>query len=313
MENDRRSPIVDARGKVHVHIERQTRGYKREDPATKHEKALPPKVFRHRLRMAKLPRELARAHLLCGALFYGMRSCEFLGVGNRERKTRPIRVRDIVFRRGERIISHESPELLLSDDVSIDFGEQKSELKDETITQDATSDPELNPVTHWAFTVRRLRSYPGFKDTWEVFTFYDGQNFTKISATEMLADIRAAVAFIGKDVLGFGPEDVGNHSVRASLAMMMYLAKEPVYTIMLVGRWSSDAFLSYIEKQIKEFTRGVSSRMLERDVFYNVPLASDSAESNSANRHGRSHHRRALLKNIYGRQGSLRHQLQPRY
>ena len=41
----------------------------------------------------------------------------------------------------------------------------------------------------------------------------------------------------------------------------MYLAKEPVYTIMLVGRWSSDAFLAYIEKQIKEFTKGVSSRM----------------------------------------------------
>ena len=43
--------------------------------------------------------------------------------------------------------------------------------------------------------------------------------------------------------------------------MVMYLTKEPVYTIVLVG-WSSDTFLTYIEKQIKEFTKGVSSRML---------------------------------------------------
>ena len=54
--------------------------------------------------------------------------------------------------------------------------------------------------------------------------------------------------------------------------MMMYLAKEPVYTIMLIARWSSDAFLAYIEKQIKDFTKGVSSRMLKNETFFNVTL-----------------------------------------
>ena len=89
--------------------------------------------------------------------------------------------------------------------------------------------------------------------------------------------------------------------------MMMYLAKEPTYTIMLIGRWSSDAFLAYIEKQIKEFTKGVSTRMLENDHFFNTPLAKDT-EGNK----GKSHHRQANL-NIFGRQAgsSLRHQLCP--
>ena len=53
---------------------------------------------------------------------------------------------------------------------------------------------------------------------------------------------------IGVDVLGFISDEIGTHSDRASLAMMMYLAKEQIYTIMLVGRWNSDAFLAYIEK-----------------------------------------------------------------
>ena len=86
---------------------------------------------------------------------------------------------------------------------------------------------------------------------------------------------------LGVDTLGFTSNDVGTHSVRASLAMMMYLAREQIYTIMLVGRWSSDAFLAYIEKQVKEFTTGVSSRMLQSDTFFNIPLASTTSDIQS--------------------------------
>ena len=68
---------------------------------------------------------------------------------------------------------------------------------------------------------------------------------------------------IGVDVLGFISDEIGTHSGRASLAMMMYLAKEQIYTIMLVGRWNSDAFLAYIEKQVRETTKGVSARMTQ--------------------------------------------------
>ena len=91
--------------------------------------------------------------------------------------------------------------------------------------------------------------------------------------------------------------------------MMMYLAKEPIYTIMLIGRWSSDAFLAYIKKQIKEFIKGVSTRMLENDHFFNTPLTTDAQVEGNR---GRSHHRQANL-NIFGEQAgsSLRHQLRP--
>ncbi|KAL7473985.1 hypothetical protein ACHAWX_000001 [Stephanocyclus meneghinianus] len=88
--------------------------------------------------------------------------------------------------------------------------------------------------------------------------------------------------------------------------MLMYLAKEPVYTIMLIGRWSSDAFLAYIEKQVKEFTKGVSSRMLQYNTFYNIPLARDERADKSKS-HSQSSQWQANL-NIFGRQaGSLRH------
>ena len=239
-----------------------------------------------------------------------MRSCEYTFVGNGERKTRAIRAKDVVFCIGNRVIPHKSPHLHRASTVSINFGDQKSEIKDKTVSQDANNKVGLNPVTIWAKTIQRLRNYPDYSADWEVFTYYDGANFTKIKTTEILADLRATVDSIGPDTLGSTSKEFGTHSIRASLAMMMYLAKEPIYTIMPIGRWSSDAFLAYIEKQVKDFTKGVRTRMLENNTFYNTPLARDALSSGNQ---GRSHHRQANL-NIFGRQAgsSLRHQYRPR-
>ena len=125
-----------------------------------------------------------------------------------------------------------------------------------------------------------------------------------------MTDLQCSVDAVRVDVLGFSSKEVGTHSVRSFLAMMMYLTKEQVYTIMLTGRWSSDAFLAYIEKQVKEFTKGVSSRMLLKDTFFNVPLAPPPREGPPNN--NKSRHR--SNPNNFGvrRAGSLRHQLRGR-
>jgi hypothetical protein len=49
--------------------------------------------------------------------------------------------------------------------------------------------------------------------------------------------------------------------------MAMYLAGVPVSTIMLLRCWSSDAFIRYIQKQVKEFSKGVSGKMIQNDFF----------------------------------------------
>ena len=47
----------------------------------------------------------------------------------------------------------------------------------------------------------------------------------------------------------------------------------PTCNHMLAGRWSSDAFLKHIRRQVQEFTSGVSTRMIQRGSFFNVPHA----------------------------------------
>jgi hypothetical protein len=54
--------------------------------------------------------------------------------------------------------------------------------------------------------------------------------------------------------------------------MAMYLAGVPVFTIMLIGRWSSDAFLCYIRRQVLHFSAGVSKRMVDnQEALYTLP------------------------------------------
>ena len=53
--------------------------------------------------------------------------------------------------------------------------------------------------------------------------------------------------------------------------MAIYLGGVPVFAIMMIGRWSLDAFMKYIRKQIKEFTFNVSQRMLTMQHFRHTP------------------------------------------
>ena len=53
--------------------------------------------------------------------------------------------------------------------------------------------------------------------------------------------------------------------------MAMYLGECPVFMIMLIGRWSSDAFLCYIRKQVMEFSQNVAKKMLSCQNFRHIP------------------------------------------
>jgi hypothetical protein len=67
---------------------------------------------------------------------------------------------------------------------------------------------------------------------------------------------------VGSARLGFEPSKMGTHSLCSGAVMEMYLAGVPVYTIMLIGRWLSKAFLGYIRKQVEQFSRHVAKQML---------------------------------------------------
>jgi hypothetical protein len=124
----------------------------------------------------------------------------------------------------------------------------------------------------------------------------------------VITSLRAACATIGSACLGFEPDEIGTHSLRSGATMEMYLAGVPVYTIMLIGRWSSDAFLRYIRKQVEQFSKDVAQRMLTHRSFKTIPDLTTWSVSNDDPRQ-RNHRDNVETRQNIGRDISRRVQL----
>ncbi len=92
-----------------------------------------------------------------------------------------------------------------------------------------------------------------------------------VTSNHVIDALRDAVGAIGKARLRFKKEDIGTHSIRSGAAMAMYLRECPIFMIMLIGRWSSDAFLHYIQKQVMEFSQNVAKKMFSCQNFWHIP------------------------------------------
>ena len=84
------------------------------------------------------------------------------------------------------------------------------------------------------------------------------------------ATICSIIVCIGEEKLSINRDDIVTHLIRSSAAMAMYLGKCPVYVIMMIGRWSSDAFRRYIRKQMEQFSHNVLWRILCFEVHQHV-------------------------------------------
>ena len=76
---------------------------------------------------------------------------------------------------------------------------------------------------------------------------------------------------IGEGVLGIKMHEVGTHPIRLGAAIAMFLGQCLVYTIMMIGRWSNNAFLGCIRKQVVQFSHNVSTRMLHFETHSHIP------------------------------------------
>ena len=70
--------------------------------------------------------------------------------------------------------------------------------------------------------------------------------------------------------------EIGTHSLRSGAAVALFLAHTSVLKIMILGRWSSAAFLRYIRPQVMEWTAGMSTAMLTNPDFHHVDPANQT-------------------------------------
>jgi hypothetical protein len=83
----------------------------------------------------------------------------------------------------------------------------------------------------------------------------------------------------GQPTFGFSATDIGTKSLRSGAAMSLFLTDHSVHKIMILGRWSSDAFLTYIRPQVLEWTDNMSHDMIRHNSFLD---ATDSRRTPTA-------------------------------
>jgi hypothetical protein len=276
-DNDRGNPTLDEDGELARLLSRQYRAYRNTDPPVKQQKAIPVCVLKELSKMDATEVQRATAELAIGGFFFACRSCEYLKVPQAEkRRTDILRLRNICFFLDGRELPHDHRDLERADCVSITFEKQKKDEKLDTVTQLSSGDIILCPVRAWAAIVRRIRGYLGTNGDTPVSAVWRNGRLEDITSTMLVNALEGAIDAVGRDRLNIPKGDVGTHSIRSGAAMAMYLGEVPVYTIMMLGRWSSDAFLRYIRKQVEMFSHNVSRKMIIHQFHRHVPAVERS-------------------------------------
>ncbi len=271
-ENGHDDPKWDAERNIARLLRRQPRSYKKDDPKEVQQKSLPVCILH--LILSSKSTELCQAMLgeLTGAAhLWAMRSCEYAKVPKAEQKqTKQLCLWNIAFIRDGKTLNHSSASLCLADCVLIMFERQKNDRKEIPVTQWWTRDELLWPVKIWASITRRILLYKGMNKNSPVSLVKHKNLIINVTA-HMIANLcRDGVVTIGETKLGIRQSEIETRSICLGAAMAMYLSGVPIFLIMLIGRWSSTAFLKYIRKQVQEFLHGISLKMIKVQSFKHV-------------------------------------------
>jgi hypothetical protein len=256
-------PILDNDGKPGFLLQWELRAFKKGGPAKKHQEAIPMSVISAIVKQQISELDQAIIQLTGLGMFFAFQSYEYLKVSQSEQcQTLQLCLRNIHFFKDGEILPDTHPDLEFADCESITFEHQKRDDKKNTITQESLGDSVLYPVRFAAGLVRRIWSYNGADSSTHILTYINVGIVNHVTSTQVINSLQDMVGGMGETCLGISKEEIGTHSIRSGAAMAMYLGEFPVYTTMLIGWWSSNAFLCYIQKQVMEFSHDVSKKML---------------------------------------------------
>ena len=155
----------------------------------------------------------------------------------------------IHFNRSEKYIPHLDKNFHSADFVFLTFVDQKNSERMESVTQFCTGYPTLYPVRFSAAIISAIQAHKHATHDTTINSFVsEGNRLAKVTSAEVRRSLRTAAVVLGEETLSFKLNEIGTHSIWVGVAMAMHLAEVPVYTVMIIGRWSSDTFLRYIRK-----------------------------------------------------------------
>ena len=270
-ENGYRNPALDEDSQRSIFLQRQIRGYKREDPLPQGQQCLPLSFFKNIYNDESSHLHISLGQLISGALFFACRSCEYSKVNNDEnRKTKTLRLENIKFFKDYIEISNIN-NIHNADFVQITFVSQKTEIKHQSIVQHK-SFTIFCPVKIWASIKNRILSYPNTSERSKVNTFLQNDKLVEITSDSIRKHLRKHILLVDPLQHHYQINRIGTHSIRTSFAMILHSVGIAKVTVMMLGRWASDAYLRYIRHNLADFSKNISAQMVKsNELFYDIP------------------------------------------
>ena len=266
------SPIYRADNKYQLYLERMVEGFRRSDPPSVPQLAVPvsvPATAYTNLLNNTDPMLKRIGCLMLVAFFYLLRVGEYTRprfvVLNGKRvpatRTKQFVVGDVGFFKNGKVIKRSSSlaQLLDADLAVLKITNQKNGRMGQTITQHATSS-NVCPVKSLAHIVHDILSQGGTDGTL-LCSVRSADSWHDVTSQQMVAMVRHTAHSLNLRERAIDPDLIGAHSLRAGGAMALKLHGYDDTTIMKMGRWTSLTFLQYIHNQIAHLSKDISSKM----------------------------------------------------
>jgi hypothetical protein len=264
-----------------VSIERMVEGYRRLDPPTTPQLAVPVAIPNSCFRSSRLssdPLTRTAGCLIIIAFYFLLRVGEYTkprtairnGVTIRATRTVQFMVSNVGFFKDGKIISRSSPLsiLLTCDAATLKINNQKNGRMGDTIHQQAI-DGDCCPIKALAFRVHDILSSGG-SETTLLCEYWFENSFVAVESKTIITLVRNAAKDLQLSDFAIDPDLLGSHSLRAGGAMALKLHGFDDTTIMKMGRWTSLTFLQYIHNQIAHLSKDISKKMSEPLPFLNI-------------------------------------------
>ena len=268
--------------------------YDNQDPNPDREEAITTdhlrKIKQH-IRELKHHTKLYHKHipeLLIGAFFFAMRSCEYSTVDTQGR-TKRLTIGDVQFldRKHKKINQSDKQLIKKAKYVQITFQNQKNGNKNMRRTHGKTNHKVLCPVRAWAIVITRIRERQTKESTPVNFVWDDEKDEATYFKQADTIQILRYSAKLWEDKLPYTHDRIGSHSLRSGAAMALFLANADTLDIMIMGRWSSDAFLIYIRDYVHEITAELGKRMIIKKSYHNTKQTTQRNSTYTSNRNKR--------------------------
>jgi hypothetical protein len=141
-----------------------------------------------------------------------------------------------------------------------------------TVIHHHTNDTPICPVKATIRRITNILSSPFHTPNTIIGTHFSPEHPTgfTIHARQITTTLKNAAKALNLHQHGLLPDLISSHSLRAGGAIALHLSGCHAKTIQLLGRWSSDPFVTYIHHQIAAFSLGLSKRMATHVLLHNT-------------------------------------------